>query len=97
MEDTEETDGPPPGLPLQKNEDKKCPVCDMVFDLEVSSEDMFMEHIQLHFTQTKDCPMCGKSFSSDTDNTVYEEHVTKHFNDDCAEPQAEFEELEFIK
>ena len=52
----------------------------MTFDPVKYHEELFLQHIEEHFTLTKDCPMCGKKFSSDTDNQVFENHVTRHFD-----------------
>ena len=61
---------------------RACPVCGMQFAIHDPLSQVSEEHIQSHFTTTKDCPVCGERFSSDTDQGKFEEHVCGHFKED---------------
>jgi len=79
-EEIPHVDEPPPGAaasqpqaPLEDN----CPVC--TISLPVGK--VLEKHVEQHFLNTLECPVCDKAFNKDNQKE-YEDHVQDHFKDE---------------
>ncbi|XP_041962247.1 tax1-binding protein 1 homolog B isoform X1 [Alosa sapidissima] len=73
---TQISDTPMPFCFEASGEQKRCPLCEVIFPPHYEQR-RFEEHVESHW---KTCPMCSEQFPLDCQQQLFEKHVLTHFD-----------------